>query len=180
MAIRPPGHNSISESVSSLVNAYATQLTAALSLIVGVSGAMMFFHLAKSRVQSLHEWLGITFLLAAVLHALRNRRAISSMLAQKRMRLLLGITALVAAAFLALAPAAKTNPAKGLAQALQRSPISLVAPALGISSELALSRLKTMVGIDAKATDSIDGIAAANNVDASHLLSALMGELRKN
>ena len=156
----------------------STKTNLMLDLII--FGAFLVVANPRFTGTSSHEWLGIAFLLAAVLHALRNRRAISSMLAQKRMRLLLGITALVAAAFLALAPAAKTNPAKGLAQALQRSPISLVAPALGISSELALSRLKTMVGIDAKATDSIDGIAAANNVDASHLLSALMGELRKN
>ena len=40
---------------------YATQTTMALSLVVGVTGVMMFYHFYKGEVEALHEWLGLAF-----------------------------------------------------------------------------------------------------------------------
>ena len=60
-------------SADSLLKKYSTPLTAATAIVVCVTGVMMFFHLYKGEVQAMHEWLGMGFVVAAVLHLLRHR-----------------------------------------------------------------------------------------------------------
>ena len=50
-----------------LLKKYSTPLTAATAIVVCVTGVMMFFHLYKGEVQAMHEWLGMGFVVAAIL-----------------------------------------------------------------------------------------------------------------
>ena len=165
--------------IDALLKNCATHLTAALSVVVGVTGTMMFFHIFKGKVQGLHEWLGLAFLLAAVLHALRHRYAIANLLCHSRMKILLALTALISTVFLALTPAEKINPGKGATQALVHAPIRSLAPVLGLSPEEALSRLGAVAGSAASDEQSIDAIARLSHTDPIKLLMAVMVEDKK-
>ena len=54
------------------IRAYATPLATGAGLVVGVTGLMMFFHLAEGAVKELHEWLGVVAVAAVLLHVVRN------------------------------------------------------------------------------------------------------------
>jgi hypothetical protein len=169
-----PASVPVLEQLDSLLKKYATPLTAVLSLVVGVSGGMMFFHLFKPKVQGLHEWLGMAFLLAFVLHGLRNRRPFMSLFKQTRSQVLLGLAVVTAAAFLLLAPPNKVSMSKALPQALLKAPLAALAPALGITLDEALVRVIAAGGVGARADSSIAVLAALSHVDAMTLLNAVL------
>ncbi len=169
-----PARVLVLEQLDSQLKKYATPLTAVLSLVVGVSGSLMFFHLFKSKVQGLHEWLGMAFLLAFVLHGLRNRRPFMSLFKQTRSQVLLGLAVVTAAAFLLLAPQAKIAMSKGLPQALLKAPLVSLAPALGVRLDDALARVIAAGGVGARADSSIAALAAISHVDAMTLLNAVL------
>ena len=71
-----------------------TPLTAAVFLVIGVSGLMIFFGIQEGLVKELHEWLGVGFVVVAVLHLAKNWRPFTLMLRRPAM---LGSSAAVAA-----------------------------------------------------------------------------------
>ena len=136
-----PDNKFVSDRLDPLLRKYATHLTATLSLVVGVTGVMMFYHLYKGKIQGMHEWFGMAFLAAFLLHIVRNRRQFLTLFKQNTMRVLLGVAAIVSLSFLLLAGPEKISPSKGLATALVRAPISGVAGALGVTVNQAVTRI---------------------------------------
>lgn len=47
---------------------WSTPLTIGTFLITGVSGVLLFFHLGEGLVKEAHEWIGIAFVIGALLH----------------------------------------------------------------------------------------------------------------
>ena len=169
----------ISALMASALHRYATHVVAALSVVVGVTGTMMFYRLYKSSVQNLHAWIGMAFLLAIVLHVTRNRRQLVPLFTHTRMHVLLVLTAAVATCFLYLAPAPKANPAKSLTRAFLRAPLVNIVPVLGITPELALVRMR-MAGVANPALDqSIDDAAQRSQIDPVTLLVAVLNTNKK-
>jgi hypothetical protein len=161
-------------SIGSALHRYTTHVVAALILVVGVTGMMMFYRLYKSSVQEMHAWIGMAFLLAIVLHATRNRRQLVPLFSHARMYVLLAMTGTVAASFLYLAPAPKANPAKSLTQVFVRAPLINIALVLGITPELALARMRA-AGVETPALDqSIEDAAKRSHADPMKLLVALL------
>lgn len=159
------------KTADSWLRRYATQATVALSLVVGVTGIMMFFHIAKGEVEALHEWLGIAFVVVAALHALRHRHAFMAMLGQTRMRLLFGAAAMTAAAFVVLAPAKGSNPFRQATQVVMQAPLRDVAPLLGVSPQELATRLHA-----ADSGQSIETIARAQGADPVGVLAAALAK----
>jgi lysylphosphatidylglycerol synthetase-like protein (DUF2156 family) len=127
--------------IDALLKKYATQLTAALAVVIVITGVMMFFSVYKRQVEALHEWLGMAFVLAVVLHLTRHRKPLLTMLSQSRMRILILLTALIAAALIGFPSSKESNPIKQMIGAVLRAPIGEVAPVLGVSAEDAMTRL---------------------------------------
>lgn len=50
----------------------ATSLTTGIFLVIGISGLMLFFHFWESLVKSLHEYLGVAFVVVVLFHVLYN------------------------------------------------------------------------------------------------------------
>jgi Domain of unknown function (DUF4405) len=162
--------------IEELLRKYATQLVAVLSLIIGISGVMMFFKLFKPQLQGMHSWLGLAFVLAVALHLTRNRRMLFVMLSQRRLHIMWGISIAVVIAFLFAAP---TNSKGGLEKeamrALQKSPLALVAPALGITTEDALGRLK-QAGLESGSEISIATAAQQLRLEPGQVLAIVLGK----
>ena len=52
--------------------AWSTPLIIAISLVISVTGVMLFFHLNDSMVKGIHEWLGLGFVVVILLHVLNH------------------------------------------------------------------------------------------------------------
>lgn len=157
------------KSVDSWLRRYATQATAALSAVVGITGVMMFFHLYKGEVEALHEWLGMAFVAVAVGHVVRHRYGFAAMLTQTRMRVLLGVAAVAAATFIVAAPPKGANPFRQSAQVVMQAPLKDLAPLVGVPADELSARLG--------ATDSgqsIDAVARAQGIDPVKLMEAAL------
>lgn len=162
-------------SADSLLKKYSTPLTAATAIVVCVTGVMMFFHLYKGEVQAMHEWLGMGFVVAAVLHLLRHRRPLGMMMKQSRTHILLVLTLVVSLAFLYPASGEqKTNPMRATITAVMRAPIKDLAPVVGITSTEISARFADAGIAQVAATDSIESLAKAKQTDPMKLLSAVM------
>lgn len=155
------------------------QATTALAVVVGVSGVMMFFHLAQAQVEALHEWLGMAFVLVAVLHAVRHRHSIAAMVSQPRMRVLAGAAIAVAAAFVVLTPNKGPNPFRQTTQAVMKAPLRDVAPVIGISAEELTARLDAAGFAAGDAGQSIEATARAKGADPMTVLAAALGQKGK-
>lgn len=162
-------------SADELLRKYATQATAALAVVVGVTGVMMFFHLAKPQVEPMHEWLGMVFAAVAVLHALRHRRAFAAMLEQPRMRAISAVTVAAAIAFLAFTPSKPANPFRMATEVVVRAPLADLAPLLGVSQQELTARLHSAGIAAADPHHSIESLAQAQGTDRIHLLAAVLG-----
>lgn len=166
---------SAEEGLDPLLRKYATQAVSALAVVIGATGIMMFFRIAKGEVEAMHEWLGLAFVTAIILHVARHRRGFMAMLGQPRMRVLFGLTMVIAAAFVVLTPAKQGNPFRQMSQLATSAPLSALSPVLGVSPEELIRRL-TDAGITVSGPDqSIDAAAKASGRNPVDALVAALG-----
>jgi len=165
--------------MAAALHRYATHVVAALIVVVGVTGTMMFYRVYKSSVQELHAWIGMAFLLAIVLHITRNRRQLVPIFSHTRMHVLWVITAAVVACFVYLVPAPKPNPVKSLTRAFLRTPLANIVPVLGITPELALSRMRAAGVSDPELDQSIEDAAQRSHTDPVRLLVSVLNTDKK-
>lgn len=144
---------------------YATPATTVVSVVVAVTGIILFFHLAKEPAETIHEWLGMTFAAVAALHVIRHRGSFVQVLKQSHTRLMAAAMAIGVIAFVLLAPSKPPgNPMIRLALAAQQAPISQLAPVIGNSPEQVLARLER-AGIHALPHDTLVGLASTHQMD---------------
>jgi hypothetical protein len=161
-----------------LLRNYATALAAGVFVVVGISGTMLFFHLAEGRVKEAHEWFGLLFVTAGVFHVVRNWKPFVHLVGLVRTQAVIGVVMATTLAFVVLSPAEGGNPMKRAAFALQQAPISAVAPALGLTLEQLTARL-TAGGITVSdSSQSLAQIAADRNIPPPRLFALILGEAR--
>jgi len=151
----------------------STPLVAGTALVVCLTGAMMFFHVLKGEVEAMHEWLGMAFVLAVMLHAYRHRAPFASLFVQRRTYLILFATLLVSGGFLILSPSKGPNPTRQIVSAVLDAPIVQVAPVLGLSTDEALRRLSSAGAKTVSAAQSLKTIARENDLPIIKLLAAM-------
>jgi len=127
-----------------------TPVTASLALVIGISGGMMFFHLGEGAVKSVHEWLGMAFVLFILVHLVSNWGALSSHFRQGVARSGAAAVILATGLFLGSSASSESGGPEQVFRALQEAPMASVA-ALFQVDETALRDLLEERGI---ATDS--------------------------
>lgn len=157
-----------------LLRRYITQATIALAVIVGVTGVMMFFHVAKGEVEGVHEWLGLAFAVVAILHGVRHRHVIGTMLGQTRMRVLAAVVAAVAVAFVALPSEKGPNPFRQATQVVMQAPLQDLAPVIGVTVQELADRLDDEGFPVADTTQSIQAIARTLGADPVQVMQAAL------
>lgn len=173
-ATNPPATET-SNSADTLLKKYSTPLTAATAIVVCVTGVMMFFHLYKGEVQAMHEWLGMGFVVAAILHLLRHRRPLTFMMKQSRTHILLVLTLIASLAFLYPSEGPQRgNPVRPVLNAVMRAPVKDLAPVVGVTPEELSARLTDAGIAQVAATDTIESLAKTGDTDPMRLLSAAM------
>lgn len=129
----------------SFLATYATALTTAIFLVVGITGVLVFFHIGDKYLKGAHEWLGMAFILAAGLHVARHWKGFLNLLAQKRTWALSAVSALALGGFMlsaSLAPAGGGNPMKAMVDVTAQAPLGTLAPVLGVEPDQLVQRLE--------------------------------------
>lgn len=121
---------------------WATPLVIGSSLLLGVTGILMFFHLDSGLNKVAHEWLSWIFLAAVGLHVLLNRFGFKRHFQARSGRwVILACAIVLALSFLPLGKTASRPSFAGPVQALAQAPLPVVAQVAGISVPEATRRL---------------------------------------
>ncbi|MDE2163725.1 MAG: DUF4405 domain-containing protein [Alphaproteobacteria bacterium] len=128
---------------------YATPLSFVTFLATGVTGVMLFFELRSRTLSEVHEWVGMLFVTAIVLHLVRNWRSLLAMLSTPRSKVVVGglstVAALLVLVNLPFSSGHSGHDFRGLQQVVQKLtavPIAQLAPALGMTDNEAILRLR--------------------------------------
>ncbi|WP_421863738.1 DUF4405 domain-containing protein [Motiliproteus sp.] len=105
---------------------WSTPLIIGSSLIVTVTGVMLFFHLAEGLIMTAHEWIGVAFVAIVGLHVLNHWKPFKRYFYQKRaLSLILG-TFLIAGVLL-FSGDKEPHPLERVARQMEQSSIRAMA-----------------------------------------------------
>jgi hypothetical protein len=88
---------------------WVSPITALSFLVVATTGLLMLLHVRLPGMKGLHEWMGVVFVVAALLHIVLNWRPFLTCLRQRSAAVALGV-ALVLGAVALLVPADHDRP----------------------------------------------------------------------
>ena len=128
---------------------YATPLSLVTGLAVSITGLMMLFGI-RGEMGDLHEWIGVAFVAAILMHIVRNWKALGFLFRSKgsAVTAIVGSLALCALIVMHLPMFADQGEAGhrgGPWMALNRvaeAPIAVSAPALGLTADQAVAKLR--------------------------------------
>ncbi|CUH87599.1 hypothetical protein PH5382_01528 [Phaeobacter sp. CECT 5382] len=139
---------------------WATPLTVASFLIMGVTGILMFFHLDSGLNVPLHEWAGWLMVLGVAAHLVLNWRPFSTYLKRPAARAIMALGAVVLA--LSFWPVAGGgNPAQKVMQAMALSDVGTVIALSGQDVTTGLEQLAA-AGLVADETTSIASLTGGD------------------
>jgi hypothetical protein len=167
--------------MDSFLRNYATPLSFVAFLAAGLTGLMLFLGIGSRELGDLHEWLGLIFVAAMVLHLIRNWRGVLAMLSSVRARAIVTGLGVVAAVLIAVQGFGGDGGGHGggphrVMSRLASAPIAKMAPALGLTSDQAIARLKSGGVTVAGPEQSLADIAGKQNVELPRLLNLVLTE----
>ena len=137
---------------------WATPLTIASFLIMGVTGTLMFFHLETTLGKVVHEWAGWAMLVGVGAHLALNWRPFTTYLKRPLAMGIMGVgTALLVMTFLPLGPEGG-NPMMAVVQAVEQADMETVIALSGQELDAGLTALKE-AGFEVEAGQSIRDLA---------------------
>lgn len=158
---------------------WATPLTFATFLIVGVTGIVLFFHTGGTLSRVAHEWIGFAVMIAAIAHVALNwrpfTRYVKKPVAATIMILGIGLTIATSVNFSAADASAQLSPARVFG-ALQTAPISAVAQVAGKDPAGLISDLAAQGYTVASPDQSIRTIAQGDSGTARTLLGLVFAQ----
>jgi hypothetical protein len=152
---------------------WSTPITIASGVFVALSGVLMFFGV-HNPIELAHEWIGLAFAAAILLHVLNHWGAFSNYFTQRRS---LGIVALVTVVTASLIFTSLNgesgSPVRAMIHSYVSSPLTEVAPLLNKRADEVAAQL-TAAGYSVDDPKmSINQIAQANGADSKALMGAL-------
>lgn len=163
---------------------YATPLSLVTGLAVSVTGLMMLFGI-RGEIGEVHEWLGIAFVAAIVMHIVRNWKGLGFMFKPHATKALVAVASVAAIALIVTAYPA--NGARGgdhgnhhggpwlVLNKMAQAPLATSAPALGLTADAAVTRLRAAgVEVDGP-TDSLAHLEQHHGQHLPRLYGILMG-----
>lgn len=150
----------------------ATSLTAFLFLVVGVSGILMFFHVLDEYTQTVHEVLGLAFVLASVFHIYVNWKPMKRYFAKTRF-LISGIVVLFISLTLVFLGKDHKDTEDVIIDSLLKSPISNSFVVLNKDYDKTKTKLeKTGIVVDGSTT--IEEMSKNNGISSQRIVEAIM------
>jgi hypothetical protein len=127
---------------------YATPLSLVTGLAVSITGLMLLFGV-RGPIGDVHEWIGVAFVAAIVMHIIRNWKAVGFLFHSKASAAtaIIGGVALTALIVVAFPAGGGHGGGHGggpwmVVNRIADAPISASAPALGLSPDQAVAKLQ--------------------------------------
>ena len=155
-----------------------TPITGALSLVIGISGVMLFFHMGEGLVKGVHEWLGIAFVVAMLVHLAMNWKAFKHHFRNPPAWVGAGAVSAISVMFLvaSLSGEPHENPTRSIMQSIETASVTDLAPVFKLSQAEMTERLnKAGVNIDT-GRESLQELAGKSGVDSRRLIAALVSK----
>lgn len=150
----------------------ATSLTTTVFFVVGTTGVLMYFHILDKYTKSMHEILGLAFVVVVFGHIFVNWKAMKNYFSKKMFLSAVFITALVALGFIYNSSTQKGENPKGLIlQSVLKAPINISSEVLSVGFEDAKVKLEK-AGISINGA-SIDEIAKNNKTSPFRIVSII-------
>jgi hypothetical protein len=151
-----------------------TPITGALSLVIGLSGVMLFFHLGEELVKNLHEWLGMAFAVAILAHLSLNWTAFKQHFRKPAAWTGFAVVSAICIIFLAASISIPHhNPGRGIMHSIETAAISDLAPIFKISPSEMVKRLD-QAGVKIETgRETIQELSGESGVEPRRLIAAL-------
>jgi len=152
---------------------WSTPLVIASSVIVTVSGVMMFFHLGDELVKGAHEWLGLLFAGGMLLHILNHWPAFKRYFSQRMAVVIMSVVMLAGSGFIA---ASAMNEGKHPVRLVVDQVLELPLSRLALMQDRSLAEIEQVLataGIKASAESSLEGLAQSNQRHPFELVELL-------
>lgn len=158
---------------------FSTPVSVAVFTVSATTGVLLFFHLGERLIKELHEWMGVVFVAAALLHALRNGRALVVHARSPVLWVAVAAALGTAAAFIVPSLGAREGGGEGqrrLMQAVMAAPLGQVAPILSTTVP-ALSERLGAAGFKVEGAASLMDIAKASGRSPRELAEVVVAGL---
>ncbi len=107
---------------------WVTPVTIGTSIFTGISGVLLFFHLGEGLLKEAHEWIGIVFILAALLHVESNWKPFRRYFSLGLPRVVMASVLAGSLTFMVLSGHEEGgNPMIAAIKTIEKAPLSLVA-----------------------------------------------------
>lgn len=162
----------------SILSRYATPLTTGLFVVSLVSGVALFFHHGSAYFHAMHEWLSMVLIAPFALHIWKNWRSFLTYFKRPAMAVSLAASLAMSLVFVvpvltAAGGAGRGRPDTLVLNAVQKAPISAVAPVLGHDAESLAQTLRSKGFIVASTEQSLLDVAEASGKSARDVMFAL-------
>lgn len=165
-----------------LLRNFATPLSFITFAGVGLTGILLLFDV-RGPLGEVHEWLGVGFIVALALHLARNWRGVVAMLKIRTSKaVVVTLGAITAAAIVIAIPSGSDGGLHGghgagiVVHRIAQSPIAATAPALGLSGDEAVMKLrKAGVEVDGP-QETLAAISRDHHQPLPRLFSVLLNE----
>ncbi len=154
-----------------------TPITGALSLVIGISGVMLFFHFGEGLVKEAHEWLGMAFVAAIVIHLALNWAAFKQHFRRPAAWVGTGVVSALSVMFLvtSLSGTPHENPTRSIMHSIETAAVSDLAPVFKISQSDLIQKLDQAGVVIETGQETLRELAGKSGVDARRLIAALVG-----
>ena len=151
---------------------WATPLTVASFLIMGVTGTLMFFHLETALGKVIHEWAGWAMLVGVGAHMVLNWRPFTTYLKRPVAVGIMAVGAgLLSLTFLPIGPQGG-NPMMAVMQAMERADVETVIALSGQELDAGLAALKA-AGYTATGDQPMQALTGGNRGTQFEVISLL-------
>ncbi|MEW8127011.1 MAG: DUF4405 domain-containing protein [Candidatus Thiodiazotropha endolucinida] len=152
---------------------WSTPVIIGTGIFVTISGVLMFLGV-HNPIEQAHEWLGLAFAFAIVLHILNHWPAFKNYFTQRQAVTIVGAVAIMTSVFIGSSMTQTgSNPMMSMIQSYESAPLTEVAPLLDEPADSVMARFEA-AGFSVGDTDmSIAQIAATNGADPKALIRIL-------
>lgn len=156
---------------------WSTPLTIGTFLFTGVSGVMLFLHLGEGVVKEAHEWIGIAFIVGALLHVTNHWKPFKRYFSLALPRAVMASVLAGSLAFMLVSGNGESgNPMITAIKSIENAPLSLVAQLQSRDTE-ELHRLLEAQGIEvSESSATLHTIASDNGKSGRELIALLFGQ----
>jgi hypothetical protein len=159
---------------------YATPLSLVTGVAVSVTGLMMLFGV-RGPIGEVHEWIGVAFVAAILMHIIRNAKALGFLFRARGPAAvaMLGTAALAVVIAVSFPSSGSQGGHQGgpwmVVNRVADAPISVSAPALGLKADDAVAKLRAAGAEVDGPSDSLNHISRIHGQPLPRLFNVLVG-----